>query len=281
MTWETRFDFIILGQLWVQCWDMVTWGRSRPQCIVYSLTLLLSTFALTSHGGTGWGEGCICVSRHPSCPCPCIAVLVYATGQSVHTGGEVHCLSGEDDLGTRPWIQGISGPQVSRAWSRREARDLSGCIPLAVRISCGEQWGGAEPEGPLKWGIWQGLLLPWSKGHSAHSRLSYFFPFNTFLKKWPLRNGGKVYPSKADLVLGSKRNGSQYVGSRADLPYQYLHVHGRACVSLHVCISQCAVSICMCVCIHKCMSVCVCTSLHMFPPVSIHIGLYVSLYMYQ
>ena len=39
MTWETRFDFIILGQLWVQCWDMVTWARSRPQRIVYSLTL--------------------------------------------------------------------------------------------------------------------------------------------------------------------------------------------------------------------------------------------------
>lgn len=143
---------------------MVTWGRSRPQCIVYSLTLLLSTFALTSHGGTGWGEGCICVSRHPSCPCPCIAVLVYATGQSVHTGGEVHCLSGEDDLGTRPWIQGISGPQVSGAWSRREARDLSGSIPLAVKISCGEQWGWGRARGASAVGHLTGAPLALVKG---------------------------------------------------------------------------------------------------------------------
>ena len=137
----------------------------------------------------------------------------------MHTGGEVHSLSGEDDLGTRPWIQGIPGPQVSGAWSRREARDLSGCIPLAVRISCGKQWGWSSAGGASEVGHLTGVPLALLKGPQCSlSRLSRFFPFNTFLKKWPLRNRGKVYPSKADLVLGSKRNGSQYVGSRADLP---------------------------------------------------------------
>lgn len=169
MTWETRFDFIILGQLWVQCWDMVTWGRSRPQRIVYSLTLSLSTFALTSHGGTGWGEGCICVSRQPSCPCPCTAVLVYATGQSVHTGGEVHSLSREDDLGTRPWIQGIHGPRCLEHGPEGRPGIWVGASPWLWGFPVGNSRAGAEPEGPLKWGIWQGLLLPWPKGHSAHS----------------------------------------------------------------------------------------------------------------
>ena len=118
----------------------------------------------------------------------------------VHTGGEVHSLSGKDDLGTRPWIQGIPGPQVSAAWSKREARDLSGCIPSAVRISCGEQWGWSRARGASEVGHLTSSCLGQRAIVLTLSAVS-FPPFQHLFEEMAIKEQRKSLPLPGRLSL--------------------------------------------------------------------------------
>lgn len=193
----------------------------------------------------------------------------------VHTGGEVHSLSGKDDLGTRPWIQGIPGPQVSAAWSKREARDLSGCIPSAVRISCGEQWGWSRARGASEVGHLTSSCLGQRAIVLTLSAVS-FPPFQHLFEEMAIKEQRKSLPLPGRLSLRFQEKWEPICGQqgRSTLPAPACP---RECSCLCTSVSaSVSVSVCLCVCIHKCTSVCVCSSLCVFPPVSIHIGLYVS-----
>lgn len=96
------------------------------------------------------------ISRHPGCPHPCTAVLVYPTGQGVLTGGEAHSLSGEDDLGKG---QEFQCPGI-RSTVQKEGQGLEWACPLGR----GEGWGWSRVRGASEVGPLTGALLALVKG---------------------------------------------------------------------------------------------------------------------
>ena len=118
------------------------------------------------------------ISRHPSCPHPCTAVLVYPTGQ-----GCSRVVRPILSLGRMIWGRARnSSAQVSGAWSRRKARDWSGHVPLAVGISCGEAWGWSRARGASEVGHLTGALPALVKGPQfSLSRQSHSLPFSRWL----------------------------------------------------------------------------------------------------